>query len=361
MTSYEQRLAEDKGEIRKRVSAVAAEVRKAVAEAVEASVTRNRQACYQIVLGDPAINREIRSIDQRCRAFVARHLPSAGHLRFVSSVIQMNVAIERIGDYAVTIAREGAQLSCAPPDSIVEDIRVLAEDADDSFGNAILAFSERDVELARATRPRARIVDAAYGRAFHDLTNEGKHLPLVDSFALLMIIKRLERVSDQAKNISEETLFELTGEVKPGKTYRILFADATDSLLAPLAVALARKAFPESGIYESAGVQPAGGLAPELSKLAISQVLDFTGSVPSPMPTSRKELEAYHVIVSLAPQVVERIEEMPYSTSLLEWKPFGHGDENLQNVDGSRLEKIAHYLGNEIQTLMVALRGEDAP
>jgi phosphate transport system protein len=360
MSNYEQRLAEDKGEIRKRVSAVSAEVRKAVAEAVEASVTRNRAACYRIVLGDPAINREIRSIDQRCRAFVARHLPSAGHLRFVSSVLQMNVAIERIGDYAVTIAREGAQLKSEPPASIIEDIRILAEDADDSFSNAILAFTERDVELARATRPRARIVDAAYGRAFHDLTKEGKNLPLVDSFALLMIIKRLERVSDQAKNISEETLFELTGELKPAKVYRILFADATDSMIAPLAVALARKSFPESGVYESAGIEPASSLAPELSKLAIGQVLDFSGIVPSAMPMTRNEIEAYHIVIALTPQVIDRIEEMPYSTSLLEWKPFGHGDDNVEVIDASKLERVAHYLTNEIQNLMLILRGEDA-
>lgn len=360
MTSYEQRLAEDKGEIRRRVSAVSTAVRVAVAEAVDATLARDSQACYRIVLGDSAINREIRAIDRICRAFVARHLPSAGHLRFVSSVFQMNVAIERIGDYAVTIAREGAQLSTEPPASLVHDIRLLAQDADNSFGNAILAFSERDVELARATRPRAKMVDAAYGRAFRDLTQEGKNLHLLDSFALLMIIKRLERVSDQAKNISEETLFELTGEVKPPKVYRILFADATASLLAPLAVALARKAFPDSGIYECAGLEPGSALAPELNSLAISRVLDFSGIVPQVIPKTQVELDTYHVVVSLAPQVPERIGRMPYATSLLEWKPFGYEESGPNEIDASELQKIAHYLSTEIQNLMVILRGDDA-
>ena len=54
-----------------------------------ALLTLDRDLAYATVLGDKPINREIRELDRLCHAFVARHLPSAGHLRFVSSVLRL--------------------------------------------------------------------------------------------------------------------------------------------------------------------------------------------------------------------------------------------------------------------------------
>ena len=120
MNGYEQRLAHDKAEIRRRVVAVGDTVRKAVAAAVEGLIQLDHAKCYGIMLGDLPVNREVRAINKLCHGFIARHLPSAGHLRFVSSVLQLYVALERIGDYAVSISREGVQLGSAPPETLAE-------------------------------------------------------------------------------------------------------------------------------------------------------------------------------------------------------------------------------------------------
>ena len=72
----------------------------------------------EVVLGDLVVNRRVRKLDSKCHAFVARHLPSAGHLRFVSSVLRLSIALERVGDYAVIIARELAQLESPPPQQV---------------------------------------------------------------------------------------------------------------------------------------------------------------------------------------------------------------------------------------------------
>ena len=103
MSGYEQRLAEDKAEIRRRVVDVGARVEKAVSSAVDALLSHDRAGAYRLVLEDLPINREVRALNQRCHAFIARHIPSAGHLRFVSSVLQMNVALERIEHRTVCI------------------------------------------------------------------------------------------------------------------------------------------------------------------------------------------------------------------------------------------------------------------
>ena len=181
-----------------------------------------------------------------------------------------------------------------------------------------------------------------------------------DAFALLMVFSRLERVSDQAKNLCEETLFALTGETKPPKRYQILFVDARDTLLGPLAVALAQKAFPNSGDYRSVGFQAGDQLAGELETLAEEYSLDLSGLAPKPLDASREELEKYHVIVCLTPDASKHIPEVPYATALLEWElPRLSDIANGDSLD-TRLREVLKGLSAHIRDLMETMRGEEA-
>lgn len=359
MTLYEQRLARDKDEIRRRVSEVGVRVGQAVQVAVDALLAHDEAACSRVVLGDLPINREIRAIDKLCHAFVARHLPSAGHLRFVSSVFQMNVALERIGDYAATIAREGVQISSPPPAPIADQMRHLAKDSCSVLAKAMAAFSARDEELARRTKPATKGLEAIYAKAFDDLVAQGNVMPTVDLFALLTVFHRLGRVSDQAKNLCEDTLFELTGETKPPKRYRILFVDARGTLVSPLAVALARRAFPESGEYGAVGFNAGSALAPELERIAGSLGLDLGGLAPRTLDSNLETLSAYHVIVCLSSEARRAIPKVPYNSAILVWElpPWSEGPaEELQQ----RLSDLGRFLSSEIHGLIVTLRGEQA-
>ena len=100
--------------------------------------------------------------------------------------------------------------------------------------------------LLTVLRPLARVavVGWAYDNAgalripfVADLVREGERRsrPLKELFALLIILHRMERVADQAKNICEETIFAATGETKPPKTYNILFVDRGNDLASQLA------------------------------------------------------------------------------------------------------------------------------
>jgi len=360
MSVYEERLAADKKEIRRRVAAVGERVRQAILAAVEGLIERDEPACSRVMLGDLPINRETRALSRLCHVFIARHLPSGAHLRFVSAVLQMNIALERIGDYAVTVAREGIQLTQPPPDAFAHEIRQLTRQATSVLECAMRAFSEGNSELARETKPQTASTNRTYDRVYRDLLERGDELPLPDAFALLTVAYRLQRVNGQAKNICEETLFELTGETKPPKRYRILFVDARDTLVAPLAVALARKSFSESGQYDSAGYQPGDQLAPELGQLADSLALDLDDLNPSPLPTDHDALDRYHVIVGLNPKVREHIKELPYTTVYWEWKVplLANGAEG--GAVAEHLRELSVQLNSEIHDLMVTIRGEDA-
>ena len=150
MSHYEERLEADLGKIRGRLKEIGTQVEEAHKAAVHALLTGDRALAYETILSDHPINREIRGIDQACHAFVARHLPSAGHLRFVSSVLRLGVGLERIGDYASTICREAVQLSAPPSKAVARDIDLMA---DQSRGVLRQAMRGLLPEAVRRRRP----------------------------------------------------------------------------------------------------------------------------------------------------------------------------------------------------------------
>ncbi len=369
MSHYEERLEADLGKIRARVKDVGARVEKAVAAAVHALLAGNRGKASEIILGDLPINREVRSIDRDCHAFVARHLPSAGHLRFVSSVLRLIVELERIGDYAATISREAVQLSASPAGTVARDLELMADQSGRVLNQAMRAWNEANAELARGTVGMTQQASAASHKVFADLLREGKEdpRPLKDLFALLVVFNRLDRVVAQAKNICEETLFAVAGETKAPKRYRILFVDEKNDCLSQLAEAYARKAFPESGEYASAGWAPAETLEPRCQLFMESHGLDTAGLGPTRLEPTHEELASYYVIVSFGPfappldgGVPSEVPDVPFHTVVLEWNAGPSMDGLDQERTGELLEEAYKRIAHQLRELMEILRGEEA-
>jgi len=256
---YEERLEADLERIRGRVIDVSERIERALEQSVTALAHMDKALANRTILGDLPINRAVMEIDRLCHGFVARHLPSAGHLRFISAVLRMNVELERIGDYAVTICRETVQLSAPIDPPLLREVERIARDSIQMFAQAVRAFAEGNAELAKATKGYADQIDRSFANVFEELVEEGQEnkRSVRDLFSTLVIFNRLERVSDQVKNLCEETIFAATGETKEPKVYRILFVDAANNCRSQMAAAIAKKAYPHSGVYSSAGLKPA--------------------------------------------------------------------------------------------------------
>ncbi len=362
MSHYQERLEQDLAEIRGEVSAVGEVVAGAVQAAVSALLAGDRARAYATVLGDLAINRRIRRLDQRCHAFVARHLPSAGHLRFISSVLRSDVALERVGDYAVTIAREAAQLGKRPPESVARDVDLLADQAVQLLRGAVEAFVSGSAERARGALGLAGQVHHTFRNVLDDLIAEGEQSghSLAELFALLVILNRLERVGDQAKNLCEEAVFAATGETKAPKVYHVLFVDERDDSYTQLAVAYARKAFPESGKYASAGWQPASRLEPRTALFLERHGYDLAGLAPTKLDASRERLNDFHLVVSLGGDLLAKIDGMPFHTVYLEWDLAPMPADLDQQRAEALLAERHRELAARIHGLVETLRGEDA-
>ena len=359
MKRYEARLAHDMNAIQQRVAGIADAVRDAVNEAVTGLETFDKERLYNVILNDHPINRESRTIDAMCHAFVARHLPAAGPLRFVSSVLRLNIGLERIGDYAVTMGRVGAQLQKPIPAPLIADIRELADQTIHMLRTATRAFLEEDAELARETKPIAKEIDGVYDRMFHNIVSADDGRPRTEVVRVLTILDQIERVSDQAKNICEEAVFVATGETKKPKVYKILFVDRTNGLVSQLAKALAQKAFPESGIFHSAGWAPGEQIDPALGRIANKLALDIEDFEVREFSDLTRSPAKYHVIVTLVPGVDTALPEIPFHSILQNWN-LGSRPEGDDAAVDARLDDLSRDLRAQIRDLMVTLRGEDA-
>jgi phosphate transport system protein len=358
MSHYEQRLSEDLGRIRSALRRVADNVSSALDRSVKAIRVDDRDMLYEVALDDFVVNREIREIDALCHAFVARHLPAAGHLRFISSVLRLTIAIERAGDYAVTISRVVLQLKSqlAPP--IIEKIIELASLSGGMLDDAVSAFLDGNVELAQSTKRAGKRIDQGYDEIFHALIEEQPRRPSMELASLLTIFGKIERFSDQAKNICDEAVFVTTGQVKAPRVFRILFLDQKNSLLSIIAAAIAWKTFPNAGVYSSAGIDPAEERDPRLQEIGLEYGLDFSRARrPSKLEELSEFPTEYHVVVALdTPD--EKIPHIPYHTILQHWDEMADpGQASAEDFD-AEVETLVRALTLKTRELVERLRGE---
>ena len=113
-THYEERMEADLSEIKRKVRKVSDLVELQVERAIDSLLTETVDLANEAVLGDRQVNRRIKELDYLCHSFIVRHAPSGGPLRYVSAVMRLSVALERIGDYAGMMGREVVRLSADP-------------------------------------------------------------------------------------------------------------------------------------------------------------------------------------------------------------------------------------------------------
>jgi len=362
VTHYQRRLEKDLEEIRSGLKSVADLVQEQVGDAVRALLDFDRALAGEVILRDRIINRTTRKLDDLCHGFVVRHLPVGQHLRYASAVIRLDVALERIGDYAVTICRHALRCSGPPDTHIVRDIERMAQQARACLSEALSGFEDQNTELALKTLGLTYNMDAIHDDAFAGLvaTGERGEVPVRDLFGYVRTLYVLLRVSDQAENVAHETLFAATGEPKEPKVYRVIFVDRANDCRALVAEAYARKTFAECGSFSSAGWDPADSIRPEVVPFFEEHGFSLEGLQPKGLPDFLAEPVHYHVVIGLDEKAREMVGELPYKTVFLEWDlgacPFGENDPNGLE----RLEGIYRQIASHMRDLMQVLVGPDA-
>ena len=181
--------------------------------AVKALLEGNADIAHEAASHDREIDQMERDIEAICLKMLLQQQPVARDLRQISAAMKIITDMERIGDQAEDIGeivpflngRTGVEC---------EDIRLMAETAQQMVRSSIDANVNQDMALVKKVISMDDIVDDAFDRTKETLIHmiscnreDGQYC-----LDLLMIAKYLERIGDHATNIAEWVAFSITGQ-----------------------------------------------------------------------------------------------------------------------------------------------------
>ena len=222
-------------------------------------------------------------------------------------------------------------------------------------------MNELNHEMAKSTMILEEQMENDLDIIYAELMANDERDRVMNLLALFAVFTQLKRIVDQAKNLCEETVFAATGDTKAPKVYNIMFVDEDNSCQSQIAEAIARKNFPESGNYTSAGRQPATQLNAAMVEFLDSHGVTLADTAkPRSIDMTPLELTTQHVIVSLQGPVNSYFGQVPFHTTPLEWD-VGPAPDSADEAGIKRLEEIYRDTAVQVRDLMETLRGEGAP
>ena len=211
-TAYHKRLREIQGDI----LAMGSMVSKAILRSVEALKSRDLDSAHHIVEDDEKVNNKRFEIEEKCIELIATQQPMASDLRIIIAILNITTEIERIGDYAVGIARIVVSIGDEPPLKPLIDIPRMADQTADMLRRSLDAFINRDAQVARKIITEDDLVDNLYDQVFRELLVFMAEDPKTVTRAtrLIWVAHNLERAADRVTNICERVIFVVTGKME---------------------------------------------------------------------------------------------------------------------------------------------------
>ncbi len=358
---FEQSLQRDINLLRGKVQMMAELDEGGLRNSMIALMNRDRQLAYTVILRDRCVDELETDLDRLCLEFIVRQQPVAGHLRFVYATIKIIRELERIGDYAESIARQVLRIIPSNPIPPLDDFTELAELSIPMFHQAVQAFLEKDVDLARRIMVIEDQADQVRSRINAKLIQhrEAGELAMEAFTPLLTIARRLERTADQAKNICEETIYMATGEFAKHKrrdSFRILFVDADNSCLSQMAEGIGAEFFSDKFCFDSAGIAPATALDPMMKQFMATKGLSFKDKMPQSFPEYVTSHEI-QIIVDLGVQIQKNLPAQAADAVVFEWpmddpsKMTGTPGE-IHSAYEKAYSSLVHHIHDLVQAIL---------
>ena len=170
----------------------------------------------EVIAFDDEVDRSFFGIQEGIHTLLARQTPVAVDLRHVLAMLHVNLHLERMADYCVTIAKL-TKLShgLAQDTSLLEGLDEMGERAEEMIRVALDSFAERDLEGAERLVELDELIDRANRRVVDRLLRLGGDESALEwGLRILLVSRCLERIGDHAVDIGEQTAYLVTGEFR---------------------------------------------------------------------------------------------------------------------------------------------------
>lgn len=183
----------------------------------EALLKLDKELAREVILSERIVNTYELKLDRDCENIFALFNPVAVDLRFVLAVLKINTNLERTGDIVEGIAKFVLNVDNNFDTKLLEITRVVEmyTAANNMMECVLDAFDKEDSSLARKVFQQDEILDDINLKANSIVADYIRQHPenIEATLYLLSIIRKLERVGDQAKNMAEEIIFYIEAKV----------------------------------------------------------------------------------------------------------------------------------------------------
>jgi len=184
--------------------------------ALNALEQRDVELSDEVIAFDDDVDRVYLQIEEGIQSLLARQTPVATDLRLVLAMLHINLHLERMADYAVTIAKLTklvADVEADPP--LLQNLQEMGERAEEMIRVALDAFADRDLDQAESLVELDELIDRS-NRRFVERVVELVAEPELREWVLRMVLvsRTLERIGDHAVDIGEQVAYLLTAEFR---------------------------------------------------------------------------------------------------------------------------------------------------
>ena len=185
--------------------------------AVNALVEQDQELADEVIAFDDEVDQRYFAIEEGIQSLLARQTPVAIDLRLVLATLHINLHLERMADYCVTIAKltKLAGKVDDPHLTLIEAFEEMAARAEEMIRVAMDSFRDHDLARAEGLPEMDELIDRANRRAVQHVLSLGSDPQMQEwGLRMLLISRCFERIGDHAVDIGEQTAHLVTGEFR---------------------------------------------------------------------------------------------------------------------------------------------------
>jgi phosphate transport system protein len=191
-------------------------VLRALRGALNALEQRDHELADEVIAFDNDVDDRYLRIEEGIQSLLARQTPVASDLRLVLAILHVNLHLERMADYCVTIAKLSKLVpDVEPSPRFIEGFEEMGSRCEEMIRIALDAFNDRDLGRAEMLVELDELVDRANRRVVERILELGEASRMREyGLRMVLVSRALERIGDHAVDIGEQTAYLLTGEFR---------------------------------------------------------------------------------------------------------------------------------------------------
>lgn len=191
-------------------------VLRALRGALNALEQRDHELADEVIAFDDDIDERYLRVEEGVQSLLARQTPVASDLRLVLAILHINLHLERMADYCVTIAKLSKLVpDVEPSPRFVEGFEEMGSRCEEMIRVALDSFENRDLEGAESLVELDELVDRANRRVVGRILELGEAAAMREyGLRMVLVSRALERIGDHAVDIGEQIAYLLTAEFR---------------------------------------------------------------------------------------------------------------------------------------------------